>query len=117
MWSGRVGGWSRRVTVPLEAATWGTWSAGSRRSTRRHHLKYQKLIISKQIIYLRQKYLTAKIDIRLLTKSTAAQNEVAHSYDRLRGLYFMAVVFAAPIFYDSCFCGSYILWQLFLRQI
>ena len=31
----------------------------------------------------------------LLTKTTAAQNDVALSYHRLRGLYFLAVVFAA----------------------
>ena len=33
----------------------------------------------------------------LLTKTTAAQNDVALSYLRLRGLYFLAVVFAAAI--------------------
>ena len=33
----------------------------------------------------------------LLTKITAAQNEVAHSYHSVRGLYFLAVVFAATI--------------------
>ena len=33
----------------------------------------------------------------LLTKATAAQNEVAFSYHRVRGLYFLAVVFAANI--------------------
>ena len=33
----------------------------------------------------------------LLTKKTAAQNEVALSYHRVRGLYFLAVVFAATI--------------------
>ena len=32
----------------------------------------------------------------LLTKTTAAQNEVALSYHRVRGLYFLAVVFARP---------------------
>ena len=31
----------------------------------------------------------------LLTKTTAAQNEVALSYHRARGLYFLAVVFVA----------------------
>ena len=37
-----------------------------------------------------------------LTKTTAAQNNVALSYCRLRGLYFLAVVFAATIvFKDS----------------
>ena len=33
--------------------------------------------------------------ITLLIKLTAAQNEVALSYHRVRGLYFLAVVFAA----------------------
>ena len=34
----------------------------------------------------------------LLTKATAAQNEVALSYHGMRGLYFLAVVFAAAIY-------------------
>ena len=33
----------------------------------------------------------------LLTKTTAAQNDVALSYHRVRGLYFLPVVFAATI--------------------
>ena len=33
----------------------------------------------------------------LLTKTTAAQNEVALSYHRVRGLYFLAVVFVSSI--------------------
>ena len=33
----------------------------------------------------------------LLTKTTAAQNEVALSYHEVRGLYFLAGVFAATI--------------------
>ena len=33
----------------------------------------------------------------LLTKTTAAQNEVTLNYRRVRGLYFLAVVFAATI--------------------
>ena len=33
----------------------------------------------------------------LLTKTTAAQNEVALSYHSVRGLYFLAVVFVATI--------------------
>ena len=33
----------------------------------------------------------------ILTKITAAQNEVALSYHGMRGLYFMAVLFAAAI--------------------
>ena len=39
--------------------------------------------------------------IILLTKITAAQNEGALSYHRVRGLYFMAVVFAATIYNDT----------------
>ena len=35
--------------------------------------------------------------IILLIKTTAAQNEVALSYHRVRGLYFLAVVFVVPI--------------------
>ena len=35
----------------------------------------------------------------LLTKTISAQNEVALSYHRVRGLYFMAVVFVATIVY------------------
>ena len=33
----------------------------------------------------------------LLTKTTAAQNEVARSYHKVRGLYFLAVVFATSV--------------------
>ena len=33
----------------------------------------------------------------LLVKTTAAQNEVALSYHKVRGLYFLAVVFEATI--------------------
>ena len=33
----------------------------------------------------------------LLTKTTAAQNEVALSYHGMHGLYFLAVVFASTI--------------------
>ena len=36
----------------------------------------------------------------LLTKITVVQNEAALSYHRVRGLYFLAVVFAATV-YDS----------------
>ena len=35
--------------------------------------------------------------IILLTKTTAAQNEDALSYHRMRGLYFLATVFVATI--------------------
>ena len=34
----------------------------------------------------------------LLTKTTAAQNEVALRYYRVRGLYFLAVVFVTTIY-------------------
>ena len=33
-----------------------------------------------------------------LTKTTSAQNEIALSYHRVRGLYFLAVVFVSTIF-------------------
>ena len=33
----------------------------------------------------------------LFTKMTAAQNVAAHSYHKVRGLYFLAVIFAAII--------------------
>ena len=33
----------------------------------------------------------------LITKITVAQNEVALSYNRVHGLYFLAVIFAASI--------------------
>ena len=36
-----------------------------------------------------------RTDLYLLTKITAAQNEVALSYHSVRGLYFLAAVFAA----------------------
>ena len=36
--------------------------------------------------------------IILLTKTTAAQNEVALSYHKVRGIYFLAVFFAATIY-------------------
>ena len=36
-----------------------------------------------------------------LTQTIAAQNEVALSYHRVRGQYFMAVVFATTIVYSS----------------
>ena len=35
--------------------------------------------------------------VTLLTKITAAQNEVALSYRKVRGLYFLAVAFAGTI--------------------
>ena len=36
---------------------------------------------------------------RLLTKITAAQNEVALTYHRVRGLYFLAVIFGATVIF------------------
>ena len=39
--------------------------------------------------------------IALLTKITAAQNEVVLSYDRVHGLYFLVVIFAASIISDD----------------
>ena len=39
----------------------------------------------------------------LLTKTTAAQNEVTLSYYTVRGLYFLAVVFEASIYSSSLF--------------
>ena len=45
-------------------------------------------------------FISNSIDINLCilhTKTTAAQNEVALSYHRVWGLYFLAVVFAAII--------------------
>ena len=43
-----------------------------------------------------------KLSIILLIKTTAAQNEVALSYHSMRGLYFLAVVFAATIVTIYC---------------
>ena len=42
-------------------------------------------------------YFRRQTVIILLTKTTAAQNEDALSYHRVRGLYFQAVVFTAAI--------------------
>ena len=43
-------------------------------------------------------------------KTTAAQNEVALSYHRVRGLYFLAVVFVVTIylidFFIACYCSA-----------
>ena len=39
----------------------------------------------------------------LPTKITAAQNEVALSYDKVRGLYFLAVIFVRNIFLFAIF--------------
>ena len=38
----------------------------------------------------------------LLTKTAAARNEVVLSYHRVRGLYFLAVVFVATIYIEEC---------------
>ena len=45
----------------------------------------------------------------LLAKTTAAQNEVALSYHRVRGIYFLTVVFAATIFIVSAIFDYYLL--------
>ena len=50
----------------------------------------------------------------LLTKTTAAQNEVALSYHGMRGLYFLAVVFASTIELSSCY--NIRIFQLFLNS-
>ena len=48
-------------------------------------------------------------------KITVAQNEAALSYHKVRGLYFVAFIFAATIFYNdiiifcSCSCEGYVL--------
>ena len=42
-------------------------------------------------------YAIQQIVIIPLTKTTAAQNAVALSYHKMRGLYFLAVVFATTI--------------------
>ena len=52
--------------------------------------------------------ITRKIGIRaisiiLLTKTTAAQNDVALTSHKVRGLYFMAVVFATIIDRQLCY--------------
>ena len=49
----------------------------------------------------------------LLTKTTAAQNEIALNYHSVRGLYFLAVVFLTTIFLEgatqpaSCKAGTF----------
>ena len=48
----------------------------------------------------------------LLTKTTAVQNDVALSYHRVRGLYFLAVVFVRSI---VCFCIAYIVYRAIYR--
>ena len=48
------------------------------------------------MILILQEYIFKYIFI-FLTKTTAAQSEDALSYDRMRGLYFLAVVFEASI--------------------
>ena len=44
-------------------------------------------------------YALLYLTLILLTKTTVARNAVALSYHRVRGLYFLAVVFAAIIVY------------------
>ena len=48
-----------------------------------------------------EKYSITRINLILLTKTTAAKNEVTLSYHRVRGLCFPAVVFVAAIVYRS----------------
>ena len=54
------------------------------------------VLILKKKIRLKQHH-TSPITIILLPKTTAVQNKVALSYQRVRGLYFLAVVFVATI--------------------
>ena len=56
---------------------------------------FKRYYTSRDIILLYfERYYT-----KLLTKITATQYEVALSYNRVRGLCFLAVIFAATIFY------------------
>ena len=55
---------------------------------------YCSISIIRQCYYIRLKRITHNI---LPTKTTAAQNEVALSYHKVRGLYFLAVIFAATM--------------------
>ena len=57
-----------------------------------HH--QQELLLQQHHMY--QRHLQQVLFI-LLPKTTAAQNEVALSYHRVRGLYFVAAVFAVTI--------------------
>ena len=50
------------------------------------------------------------IVIIFLTKTTAAQNEVALSYHSVRGLYLLAVVFAAAIVTSDAQISKYCLF-------
>ena len=49
------------------------------------------------VVYIVLVSITEMIAIRFLTKTTAAQNEDALSYHRVRGLYFQAVNFVATM--------------------
>ena len=51
----------------------------------------------------------------LLTKTTAAQNEAALSYHRLRGLYVLAVVFVRIIRSTRKSCSTYLFDNVCLR--
>ena len=42
----------------------------------------------------------------LLTKTTAAHNEIAHSYHKVRGLYYLSVVFVRTIILATVFDDS-----------
>ena len=55
----------------------------------------------------------------LLTKTTAARNGAALSYPRVRGLYFLAVVFVAAIYYyllyvNLYYCFTYVVYNMVL---
>ena len=58
------------------------------------------------MIIIKRKYKYTKSNINKvinLTKTTAAQNEVALGYHSVRGLHFLAVVFVVIIIFLSCF--------------
>ena len=51
----------------------------------------------------------------LLTKTTAARNEVALSYHNVRGLYFLAVIFVGTILYIHTIL--YNIYKLFITRM
>ena len=56
----------------------------------------------------------------LLTKTTAAQNGVALSYHSVRGIYFLAVVFAVTIKAKQCFTvprGCFFYFEVCLYEL
>ena len=58
-----------------------------------YFVNVRKMLFGPATVNLEQK----DIFMYFLHKITAAQNEIALSYHRLRGVYFLAVIFAAPI--------------------